>query len=124
MVSNDDGSEIAHLQEELRLLQAEHAKARVPQAAVSDVLHIIVGSPGQLKPALDAMLDHALRLCEATDGGLFRVAGDMLRRVASLGGLAETASLDKIPLNPRTPIGRMITTKKTVAIHDLSAERA
>ncbi len=93
MASADDRDEIARLEEELRLLKAEHAKALDQQAAMSDVLHIIVGSPGQLKPALDALLEHALRLCEATDGGLFRVSGDSLPPGREgLGGLASTAS--------------------------------
>jgi PAS domain S-box-containing protein len=124
MVSNDQSAEITRLQDELRALRAEHDKALDRQTAMSDVLRIIVGSPGKLKPVLDAMLEHALRVCEATDGGLFRVTGDMLRRVASLGGLAETPSLDAIPMTPGTPLGRMVSTKKTVHIHDLAAERA
>jgi PAS domain S-box-containing protein len=124
MVANDPGDETAGLKDEVRALKAELDKALDRQAAMSDVLNIIVGSPGQLKPVLDAMLEHALRLCEATDGGLFRVSGDVLRRAASLGRLAETASLDTLPMTPGTPMGRMVATRKTMAIHDLATERA
>jgi PAS domain S-box-containing protein len=123
MAAGDPSAEVARLQDELRALKAELDRALDRQAAMSDVLRIIVGSPGQLKPVLDAMLEHALRLCEATDGGLFRVAGDTLRRAASLGRLAGTASLDTVPMTPGTPMGRMVATRKTMAIHDLAAER-
>jgi len=123
MSTNDQSDEIARLQFELRALRAEHDRTLDRQKAMSDVLQIIIGSPGHLKPVFDAMLDHALRLCEATDGGLFRVSGDVLRRVASLGRLASMGSLDTVPINPRSPIGQMYRTRKTVHIHDLASER-
>jgi PAS domain S-box-containing protein len=124
MAASDPSAEVARLQDELQALKAELDRALDRQAAMSDVLRIIVGSPGELKPMLDVMLEHALRLCEATDGGLFRIAGDVLRRAASLGRLAGTASLDTIRMRPGTPPGLMVATRKTVAIRDLAAERA
>ena len=51
-------------------LQKQLAEALEQQAASSGVLKIISSSPGELEPAFNAILENALRICEARFGML------------------------------------------------------
>jgi GAF domain-containing protein len=103
-------------------LARERDAASERQAATAEVLSIIAASPGQLKPVFDTILDHALRLCEAANGMLFRVEGDLLR-VAAHRGIAPAlaAHMEAGPLRPgpKTPAMEMRRTGATVHVADL-----
>jgi signal transduction histidine kinase len=57
--------------EQANALLRELAEAREEQTATSEVLRIISSSPGELQPVFEAMLKHAVRICEARFGVLF-----------------------------------------------------
>ena len=55
------------------------------QTATSEILGVIASSPTDIQPVLDVVAESAARLCDSTDSQIYRVAGDMLERVAVYG---------------------------------------
>jgi hypothetical protein len=78
-------SSLAQMQARVDALEAELKAAREREAATAEVLQVINASPGDSVPVFDAVLDRALRLCEAPLGVLFRYDG-MAMHFAAMGG--------------------------------------
>ena len=74
--------------ENTRLCEAEQQRTRElsesleQQTATSEVLKVISGSPGELGPVFQAMLENAVRLCSAKFGVLALSEDDAFRLVA------------------------------------------
>jgi GAF domain-containing protein len=75
--------ENARLLNELRQRTTDLTEALEQQTATSEVLQTISGSPGDLEPVFVAMLEKAVRICEAHFGNIFRWDGDALHLVAT-----------------------------------------
>jgi GAF domain-containing protein/CheY-like chemotaxis protein len=108
-------------------LRRELDEALEQQAATSEVLRVIASSPGEVEPVFQAMLDNAVRICEAKFGILFRYVGEAFEAVALFGVppayAADLQSGLRRP-SPDTGLGRLAKTRRAVHIHDLCAERA
>ena len=65
-------------------LQKQLAEALEQQTAASEVLKIISSSPGDLQPVFQAMLESAVRVCEAKFGHMYLYEQDAFRLVANL----------------------------------------
>ena len=115
----------ADLQEQLDRRTRERDEALEQLAATSEVLQVISSSPGKLEPVFQAMLENALRICEAKFGTLYLCDGGALRPVADT-HRAPLAYIEARKRKPRLapvsdgPVGRVLITQQVVHIADLS----
>ena len=93
------------------------------QTATSEVLSVIAGSRSDIQPVLDAVGRNAARLCEANNAVIFRLEGDLLRQVASYGGIPTSSHPSEgLPVDRSRVTGRAVVDCQTVHVHDLAAE--
>ena len=117
------GSSVAGEETEVARLSRELHEALEQQAAISKVLQVMSASPAEIQPVLDAVAENAARLCEANNAVIFRLESDRLRHVASYGGIPTTSHPSEGNLaNRDTVSGRAVCDRRTVHVHDLSAE--
>ena len=79
------------------------------------------------EPVFAAMLENAVRICDAKFGNIYRWDGDALHLMASHNipaAFAEARRRSPNRPSPETPTGRMIATKTVVHVADLAAEPA
>jgi two-component system, NtrC family, sensor kinase len=107
--------------ENVRLFQ-ELKESLEQQTATSEILGVIASSPTDIQPVLDVVAENAARLCDATDAVIHRIDGDKLRTVANYGPLPGLWR-DGVPSMDRRSIpGRTVIDRRTLHIHDLTAE--
>ena len=118
--------------ENTRLLN-ELRQSLEQQTATSEVLQTISSSPSDVEPVFVAMLEKAVRICDAKFGNIYRWDGKALHLVSSHNtppAFAEARSHS--PHRPAEPSaeastsvpGRMATTKSTIHVADLAADPA
>ena len=121
--------------ENTRLLN-ELREALERQTATSEVLQIISSSPGDLQPVFAAMLENAVRICDAAFGNIYRWDGGVFSLAASLNtptAFAEYRKRSPIGVGPATASGRMarpistldnfILQRKVVHVADLTKDQ-
>jgi GAF domain-containing protein/anti-sigma regulatory factor (Ser/Thr protein kinase) len=110
--------------ENTRLLN-ELRESLQQQTATSEVLKVISGSPGELEPVFNAMLQNATRICDAKFGILQLYEGDGFRAVALHDvppAYAEWRRESVLRPGPEHPLGCLARTKHTIHIADILAE--
>jgi two-component system, NtrC family, sensor kinase len=112
--------------ENARLLN-ELRESLQQQTATSEVLSVISSSPGELEPVFQAMLENAVRICDASFGMLFRVEDGLASAVAMVGvprDFAEFWHRGPQRPGPRTAFGRVVEKRQIVHIADVKTEQA
>ena len=109
-------------------LTRELNEAFQQQTATSEVLKVISSSPGELKPVFQAILENAVRICDAKFGLLFLSEGDAFRAVAlhdAPPAYAEVRRREPVTrFGPGTATDRAARTKQPVQIADVKAKSA
>jgi signal transduction histidine kinase/putative methionine-R-sulfoxide reductase with GAF domain len=107
--------------ENTRLLN-ELRESLQQQTATADVLRVISSSAGELKPVYNAVLESAVRLCEAKFGVLYRYDGNLFHPEVLIG--APQALIDfhrkrgAFQTVPGTPLHKLWQTRKVVHTAD------
>jgi len=111
--------------ENTRLLN-ELRESLQQQTATSEVLGVISRSPGELEPVFQAMLENAVRICEAKFGTLFRYDGKLFHRTAGIGTPAALVEFQKQrgPFRPESAgvLARVLHTKEVAHSADSATE--
>jgi GAF domain-containing protein len=115
--------ENVRLFQELQVRNRDLTETLEQQTATGEILRVISSSPTDLQPVLDTVAQSAARICEARDCQIFRVDGDLLRRVASYGTIGAALPIgERRPITRRWVTGRAVVEGKTIHVHDLAAE--
>ena len=121
--------------ENLRLFTELQARNRdltstlAQQTATGEILRVISRSPTDVQPVFDAIVDSALRLCDAVDCGVFRLENDLVHLVAhnhrSPESLLALSRAWPTPVrNPASPVCRAILEGAVVHVSDTENDPA
>ena len=112
--------------ENARLL-TETREALEQQTATAELLQVINSSPGDLAPVFDAMLERAMRLCDASFGALVTVHDKDVALVAQRNvpsQLLDYLTRQPIELDPASQLGQAIQSCRVLHISDDSLSKA
>jgi signal transduction histidine kinase len=111
--------------ENTRLLN-ELRQSLEQQTATADVLRVISSSPGELEPVFRAMLENAVRICDAKFGTMFRFDGALFHLAAQFGTPPKLAEHQRqrgpFQPPPGSPLDRVMRTKQVSHTADYFAE--
>jgi GAF domain-containing protein len=106
-------------------LSRELSEALEQQKATSDLLQVISGSPGNLDPVFQTMLENAVGICGANFGNMFLYEDNAFRTVAMYNAPeAYEKARSGAPFHPpsNSTLGRLVVTKEVAQVADLRSE--
>ena len=113
------------LQGKLDRVTRELDDARQREIATSEVLRVISSSLGELEPVFEAMLENAVRICDAKFGNLFLREDGAFRFGATHGAPPAYADYlrgeQEFPIDPKLGLGQLVTTKEPYHLVDIAA---
>ncbi len=112
---------------ELARCNSEYGEAAEQQAATAEILQIINTSPGDLSPVFDAVLERAMRLCEAAFGSLYTYDGERFHSAAQRGvpaAYADFRAANPPASQPGGIIRRVLEANRPIQVLDVAATDA
>jgi two-component system, NtrC family, sensor kinase len=112
---------------ELRQRTADLTESLEQQTATSEVLKVISSSPGDLQPVFDAILENAVRICEAKFGTLYLREADGFRTVATHNAptqYVEDRKRDLVRPPPDSTLGQVLKTHRVAQVADITAVKS
>ncbi len=121
--------ENTRLLNELRQRTDDLTESLEQQTATSEVLKVISSSPGDLKPVFEAILENAVRICDARFGNLFLCESDAFRTgsIYNAPPALSEAIAQRGPLlrpGPQHPFVRVASAKQLLHILDYAEDPA
>src|SRR5262249_7394409 len=111
---------------EVARFKRERDEALEQLSAASEIINVISSSPGELKPVFEAILENAVRICEARFGTLYRYDNETFFPAALFGMSPTYAEFvrQRGSFQPPagTPFERLLQIKDVVRINDAAAE--
>jgi GAF domain-containing protein len=117
--------ENARLLTELRQRTDDLTESLEQQTATSEVLQVISSSPGDLQPVFDAILENAVRICDAKFGNLALFDGNGMRVAAMHNApraFEELRAGDPVVSLDKSILGTLVRTKELIHVRDVAAE--
>jgi GAF domain-containing protein len=114
----------AELQRRLNEALAERDESLQRETATTEILRIINSTPGNLPPVFEAILERALRVCEAAFGFIATYDGEHFHAMAGRGLPPAFAEILRKPYRPAqgAPAQRLIDGESFVQIADILEE--
>ena len=99
----------------------ETKEALDQQTAISEILRVISGSPGDVRPMLDAVAERALKLCDAAESTIVLVENDNLKFAAHFGTTRTLDEGEAMPISRGSVTGRAVVDRAVIHLEDLAA---
>ena len=118
-------NELRQRTDDLTERTADLTEALEQQTATSEVLQVISSSPGDLEPVFAALLENAVRICDAKFGNIYRWDDDQLHLIAMHNTPPAFAEARRRSPHRRVDMNRaatrMLETKAPVQVIDAAA---
>ena len=101
---------------------ADLTEALEQQTATSEVLQVISSSPGDLEPVFQAMLENAVRICDAKFGNIYRWDGELLHSLAAYNTPPALAEFRRRSALRPSLTRHMVETKTATHVVDLAVD--
>jgi GAF domain-containing protein len=118
-------SELRQRTTDLTERTADLTESLAQQTATSEVLQVIGSSPADLQPVFEAMLEKAVRICDAKFGNINGWDGELMHLLAARNTPPAFAEVRRqSAFRPSSVVQRMVETKTTVHVLDLAADES
>jgi two-component system, NtrC family, sensor kinase len=117
-----------NLKRENARLFNETREALERQTATADILKVIAGSPTDVQPVFDVIVERAVRLCGARMGRVYRHQAGVIQMVAGHGlsapGLGKVQQVFPRPATDDTIVGQVMLSRRPYILADIRHEES